>query len=118
MVLTYSCGHRIGARYLQGNKCPHCLAQARRGQQPRQRVHPCDRLDTVPRLPHGATFMAVYDATAVQWTGLLTVDGKTFEAQASGVFRVLTELDRLYREDTRPTAAPVAAELDELREEK
>jgi hypothetical protein len=102
VILTYSCGHKIGARFLQGSKCPHCQAQARKGRQPRQRVRP------EARLPHGASFLAVYDAAAEQWSGLLTVDERTFEAQASGIFRLMTELDRRYREDTRPAA--VAAE--------
>jgi septal ring factor EnvC (AmiA/AmiB activator) len=50
-----------------------------------------------PRLPDGARFAATYDATAVQWTGTLTVDGVTFERSGSSLNKLLHKLDDVYR---------------------
>ena len=50
-----------------------------------------------PRLPDGARFGATYDATQVQWTGTLTVDGLTFERSASSLNKLLHRLDDVYR---------------------
>lgn len=50
-----------------------------------------------PRLPDGACFAATYDATAVQWTGTLTVDGVTFERSGSSLNKLLHKLDDVYR---------------------
>lgn len=55
-----------------------------------------------PRLPDGARFGATYDATQVQWTGTLTVDGLTFERSASSLNKLLHRLDDVYRA-TKPT---------------
>lgn len=50
-----------------------------------------------PRLPDGARFAATYDATAVQWTGTLIVEGATFERRASSLNKLLYKLDDVYR---------------------
>lgn len=50
------------------------------------------------RLPHGSAFGVVYDAAAVQWSGILTVPGVgTFQGKARGVFGLLAKLDTMYR---------------------
>ena len=66
-----------------------------------------------PRLPDGARFAATYDATQVQWTGTLTIDGLTFERSASSLNKLLHRLDDVYRAatpaavvDQEPVAAP------------
>jgi hypothetical protein len=53
--------------------------------------------DSTARLPNGAKFEVVYDATKVQWSGTLTIGDKVFTGSASGVFTLLNRLDRQYR---------------------
>ena len=60
-----------------------------------------------PRLPDGARFGATYDAAQVQWTGILTVEGMTFERSASSLNKLLHRLDDVYR-----AATSVAAVVD------
>ncbi|HSX22311.1 MAG TPA: hypothetical protein VLE97_06000 [Gaiellaceae bacterium] len=65
-----------------------------------------------PRLPDGARFAATYDASAVQWTGTLTVDGVTFERQGSSLSKLLHKLDDVYRTTTvivAPSPDPAGA---------
>lgn len=51
------------------------------------------------RLPHGSTFHVSYDADAGRWSGSLAVPGAgEFTGTATGVFRLLSELDNLYRQ--------------------
>jgi hypothetical protein len=54
------------------------------------------------RLPDGSRFEVCYDAAKEEWSGSLTVptsDGApaTFTGTASGLFRLLSNLDRQYR---------------------
>jgi hypothetical protein len=50
------------------------------------------------RLPDGARYEVTYDAASQTWSGTLTVPGrKVFSASASGVFKLLSKLDGLYR---------------------
>lgn len=58
-----------------------------------------------PRLPDGSTFAATYDATAVRWTGALTIDGATFEQSGNSLRRLLHKLDDEYRAALRSAAA-------------
>ncbi len=55
------------------------------------------------RLPDGATFMAGYDAGKKEWTGTLDVNGEQFTMRAGGVFRLLEQLDKMYRASLVPT---------------
>jgi hypothetical protein len=100
-VVTYDCGHKIGTRYLQNTKCPHCrkeqnrrrrveVGARNRGVEPRERK--------ASRLPDGAEFHVVFDAAAEQWIGTLAVGDAIVEGEASGVFKLLELLDRLYRD--------------------
>ena len=58
-----------------------------------------------PRLPDGARFVATYDATQVQWTGTLIVEGLTFERSASSLNKLLHKLDDVYR--TTPSTVAI-----------
>jgi hypothetical protein len=53
-----------------------------------------------PRLPDGARFTATYDATQVQWTGTLTVEGATYERSGGSLNKLLHRLDDVYRAAT------------------
>lgn len=50
------------------------------------------------RLPDGAKFAVVYDATQMQWTGTLTIGAQVFTDAASGLHKLLSQLDRQYRQ--------------------
>jgi hypothetical protein len=51
------------------------------------------------RLPDKAEFHAVYDAATQSWSGSLVIPGlESFDNSASGVFRLLRQLDRSYRQ--------------------
>jgi hypothetical protein len=59
------------------------------------------------RLPHGSRFDVAYDAAKGQWAGMLVVPGLApLTASASGVFRLLQILDRMYRTTLAGTAGP------------
>jgi hypothetical protein len=77
------------------------------------------------RLPHGSRFAnLVYDAEKQEWSGTLEIptvaetdgNGKlktvSFSAVASGVFRLLSVLDRQYREWSGQKAYPPPIEID------
>ena len=50
------------------------------------------------RLPDGSRFDVAWDEAKGQWAGSLAVPGlATIIAEASGVFKLLQNLDRLYR---------------------
>lgn len=112
-TVVYHCGHQHPVADFRGAFCPACRNKAGRDRAERNRakratVHQ-ERPNAEQRLPDGATFHVAYDATAVQWTGTLTIrDGAnsetTFTASASGVFRLLRELDGAYREWERSKA--------------
>jgi hypothetical protein len=100
-ILTYACGHKIGARYIQGSNCPLCIKrarQARHAQRAAARAHDVatSRHDD-QRLPDGAAFAVCYDAARQCWTGTLTIPGlPVFQGTQSGVFRLLHFLDQQY----------------------
>jgi hypothetical protein len=54
------------------------------------------------RLPNGSSFSVTWDAFRQTWSGSLTVVSVSpplvFSASAGGVFRLLQQLDRLFRE--------------------
>jgi hypothetical protein len=66
-------------------------------QPPRRTAHPQGG-----RLPDGSRFEVRYDAAKEQWSGSLTVpatggEPATFTGSGSGLFPLLTELDKQYR---------------------
>jgi hypothetical protein len=60
--------------------------------------------DDAARLPDGAKFEVVYDASRTQWTGTLTIGEKVFTGSAGGVFKLLNRLDRQYRQSIPPAS--------------
>jgi hypothetical protein len=58
--------------------------------------------DGMGRLPDGAKFEVVYDATRTQWTGTLTIGARVFTGSAGGVFKLLNRLDRKFRQSLPP----------------
>jgi hypothetical protein len=90
LVVTRSCGCKIGVRHLEQSPCPACVRRNRRKRPPRRQAP--------DRLPDNASFSVVYDAAAVSWAGTLSVDGKVFEGQSSAVFHLLALLDKKYRD--------------------
>jgi hypothetical protein len=101
-TITYSCGHKVGCRYLQGDKCPACLKrqqrQRNRAKHQAQAEAKAQAGAAASRLPDGATFTATYDANTQLWIGTLTTAGQVFEAEHSAVFRLMAALDALYRQ--------------------
>ena len=100
-VIVYACGHRIGRRHIEGQNCVGCNVKARQENRKRREEK---RASEVPiardsgRLPDGATFHVVYDATAEKWTGRLSVpEAGTFDSSAGGVFKLLQKLDGQFR---------------------
>lgn len=65
-----------------------------------------------PRLPDGARFAAIYDATATEWTGSLTVDGASFELRAGSIKKLLHRLDDAYRASLPSAAVAVESSGD------
>lgn len=57
------------------------------------------------RLPHGSRFEMSWDAVNERWSGAMTVGNvspsKILTAEATGVFRLLYDLDELYRQWVR-----------------
>jgi hypothetical protein len=104
--VTYSCGCKVGARQFRTHPCPGCARKLQEARAERKEPR-----GGGGRLPDGSSFNVVYDAAKVSWSGSLTVplaDGpRRFEAQASGVMKLLRELDRLYRAACdRPETTP------------
>lgn len=50
------------------------------------------------RLPNGAAFSVSYDAEKVMWSGTLVIGVQTFHGTNAAVFKLLRNLDRMYRE--------------------
>lgn len=113
--LVVKCGHTIvfdlfakeGYRDQRRTKavtrdCPACRqarAQADMAAAKERRVKKAKTFaqSLKPRLPDGARFVATYDATQVEWTGSLTIDGVPFERRASSLNKLLHKLDDMYR---------------------
>jgi hypothetical protein len=92
--------------------CPACQEQKQRQEQEAARQRRAEKhkaTEKLPRLPDGATFHVVFDAAATEWSGSLTVGSETFTARAGAVFRLLRDLDRLYRAALPGNALPGSA---------
>lgn len=50
------------------------------------------------RLPNGSCFNVIYDAATQTWSGVLIIDGVSFDTSHSAVFKLLRKLDQMYRE--------------------
>jgi hypothetical protein len=132
--VTAACGHEVDFGLFEDKKdkyrddrrekkrgqlCPACreqkerevqeAARLRRQEKAEKRVaQPETRKKRHPpeRLPDGSGFNVVYDAGKEEWSGTLTVGSDTFTASASGVFKLLEKLDRLYRNQVQALVAP------------
>lgn len=105
-IVQFRCGHGRIAHDFAGRDCPACKNEKQQKQAVANRAARAKRwLKQDLRLPDGAEFRVSYDATAVRWTGTLTtpVTGP-FVASATAVFKLLRELDRLYRQSVKPAA--------------
>jgi hypothetical protein len=104
-TITYQCGHRLALRQAEQCACDDCRIKnktARRGRYKAKRREQQEQ----SRLPDNSAFAVIYDAANTTWHGSLTVNGVTFEGECSGVFRLLSALDKMYRDSVaRPEEA-------------
>ena len=109
-----SCGHEDNNR-----PCGECRNAAHVAKVERNRLKREARKGSLPsadegRLPDGAAFTVAYHAISKRWSGKLAIGGAVFEGKASGVFRLLQNLDAAYRASTSPppATAPEASQAD------
>lgn len=106
-VITHACGHKTGCRFLQQSKCGYCVRQARLQRPNYGSVEAREaRMAKLPRLPDGAIFHVEYDAAGQKWRGTLTVGEVKVEGEASGVFKLMEALDKLYRATCEQKVTP------------
>jgi len=74
--------------------CAQCRIEAHKKAHPKKQKNRFSQ----GRLPHGATFHATYDAESKKWTGTLTIEGTVFSDQRGGVWKLMGELDKKYRQ--------------------
>jgi hypothetical protein len=101
-ILHHSCGHPIDLKGLVTGNCGSCAAKNRQERLARWKGKKREQAESKnQRLPDGSEFHVKYDSGKKLWSGELVCfppgDGKTFSAEASGVFRLLSELDAKYR---------------------
>jgi hypothetical protein len=98
-MVVYSCGHKIGRKYLEGSLCQGCQRAKRVENIQRKQTEKANNQDT--RLPDASSFFCFYDASIKEWTGTLTVSAggeeASFTHSCSGVMRLFPELDKKYR---------------------
>ncbi len=96
---------------LADKACPACRKEANAAREAKERAEraanpkkpkPNGRMNEGQRLPHGSSFAVKYDAERKMWSGTLDIGAKLmnpvqFHAECSGVFRLLSALDRDYR---------------------
>ncbi len=114
---------------LTDKACPACRKEAQAVKEAKERAERAERAAVPPkkpkgagrmnenqRLPHQSSFMVQYDAEKKMWSGALFVNGVKFSGEASGVFRLLTTLDRHYRQSLwkEPTSICGSSTVDEL----
>jgi hypothetical protein len=101
-VITHVCEHVSPVARFANGFCPDCLAGFRKARAEKRRERPAPVKPTgheSQRLPHNAVFRVSYDAATETWSGYLAVPGReAVQAQASGVFRLLSVLDQMYRD--------------------
>jgi hypothetical protein len=109
-AVKYRCGHETAAAHFAGQDCPACRNEQRRQKNAKRRaeLESAPRADkyAADRLPDGARFHVAYDATAERWSGVLSIPGcGDIRSSASGVFRLLRDLDQAFRQQCRPNVA-------------
>jgi hypothetical protein len=65
-------------------------------------------MDAKGRLPDGASFTVAYNSRFEMWTGRLVIGGKEYAGEASGVFRLLGDLDKKFRAESPAAEGPKA----------
>ncbi len=108
-MLTYLCGHAEKVAQAERYPCPVCANKARRERNERKRMK-----NKKDRLPDGATFEAVYDASLTRWLVVLKVprsggEPATFTDEGSALFPTLERLDQAFRAQQQARPAEVAA---------
>lgn len=105
----FACGHYVTKAGVAHDSCRKCINTARKAESAEVRVakdlaRGARRADnrSAPRLPDKSEFYVWYDAKTETWSGTLTVSmcadgGIVFDGEASGVFKLLQQLDAQYR---------------------
>ncbi len=102
--VKFACGHEKPLKDVANTTCPKCKAEAKQARKARRQgqnngnERRDKRMKNTGRLPDAAVFTCVYSASTETWAGTLSFDGLIFRAKASGVFRVLATLDKMYRD--------------------
>jgi hypothetical protein len=105
--VRFACGHACKTAWLASGDCPNCFGKKskERKRKAREAWEAKKKPLNVPgRLPDGSQFHVTFSAEAGTWSGHLVVpsmpDGKVglFAESESGVFKLLTKLDQMYRE--------------------
>lgn len=104
--LTWLCGHELDLTQLTKTRCGPCRDKVRQEKaackrEKRDAKYQAKRIaaqNYAERLPDGARFDVTYDAATQTWSGTLVIGALTLTASKSGVFKLLQELDRQYRE--------------------
>jgi hypothetical protein len=134
--VTVKCGHAVPfelfdlkkdkfrndrRKKLTDRDCPACRVKAQEARQAAEQEEARKRRLDKPkkerppanpsgRLPDGSRFDVAWDEAKGQWAGTLAVPGLApLAASASGVFKLLQILDRMYRA-TRPTPSEPTSE--------
>ncbi len=105
------CGHETTLQQLADRNCAACKEKYRQARATKRKAKHEDRCekkqDDRGRLPDNAVYHVAYDASRTLWSGVLEIPGcPVFTASASGVFRLLTKLDgmwRFYTKEMKPT---------------
>ena len=101
---TYRCGHPADVARMLNRNCDECRAKARkdkaaRRNERRSEAKAAEADKQNGRLPHGSYFSITYNADLKMWKGCLwTPPTGALQGTDSGVFRLLKELDKQYRE--------------------
>jgi hypothetical protein len=119
-TIRHQCGHEKAVAEYANMACPACRDKTRQDRVARKREKKAGTRREVAaahapnpeaafgkhlhgRLPNLSRFVCNYDASTETWFGELTVGGEKFKGSASGLFRLLHDLDRLYRNSIDPS---------------
>ena len=124
MIVTFLCGHKdVFELGYHATKCMNCrlfeqrdaatLAAVRLqhlAKSPPAKPQPAPskgvpkRPDIPGRLPDGAVFHLLYNASTQTWWGTLKIGDAEFSGEKGGVFKLLRILDAEYRKSLAPVA--------------
>jgi len=91
--LLYACGHPAKHKVSPNQLCPPCTQAHRNAKFAKKAA----AMNAKTRLPDGARFNVSYCAATQSWSGHLEIpECPLFEGSASGVFRLLQNLDGQY----------------------